>query len=173
HMYMYHTKLVTPAATHDHQRVPAPPRPQRLSVSPSPAARPRSGTSGTSGLSAATCRCTPRERHYYKTGLCSWPFVPAAFGPGTIGGFCPGSNGYAGLLSRLDPPTGTKCPHFVPVGVSNRDKRPWPLYPLSSPPARAIQLTCFLLFSARERGVLAHFFTTFVKIFDSPSIHRR
>jgi len=31
--------------------------------------------------------------HYYKTGLCSWPFVPAAFGAGTIGGFCPGSNG--------------------------------------------------------------------------------
>ena len=31
--------------------------------------------------------------NYYKTGLCSWPFVPAAFGPGTIGGFCPGSNG--------------------------------------------------------------------------------
>jgi len=31
--------------------------------------------------------------HYYKTGLCSWPFVPAAFGPGTIVGFCPGSNG--------------------------------------------------------------------------------
>jgi len=31
--------------------------------------------------------------HYYKTGICSKPFVPAAFGPGTIGGFCPGSNG--------------------------------------------------------------------------------
>ena len=62
---------------------------------------------------------------------------------------------------------------FVPVGVSNRDKRPWPPYPLTSPPARAIQLTCFLLFLAWERGVLAHFFTTFVKIFDSPSIHQR
>jgi len=34
-----------------------------------------------------------RSRHYYKTGLCSRSFVPAAFGPGTIGGFCPGSNG--------------------------------------------------------------------------------
>src|SRR6185437_6323979 len=64
-------------------------------------------------------------------------------------------------------------PSFVPVGVSNRDKRPWPPYPLPSPSARAIQLTCFLLFLARERGVLAHFFTTFLKIFDSPSIHRR
>ena len=55
-----------------------------------------------------------------------------------------GTKGYAGLLSRLDPPTGTKCPHFVLVGVSNWDKRPWPPYPLPSPPARAIQLTCFL-----------------------------
>ena len=69
---------------------------------------------------------------------------------------------------------GDKGPRpFVPVGATNRDKSPWPPYPLSSPPARAIQLTCFLLFLARERGVLAHFFTTFVKIFDSPSIHRR
>ena len=31
--------------------------------------------------------------HYYKTGICSRPFVPTAFGPGTIGGFCPRSNG--------------------------------------------------------------------------------
>ena len=31
--------------------------------------------------------------HYYRTGLYSRLFVPAAFGPGTIGGFCPGSNG--------------------------------------------------------------------------------
>ena len=83
------------------------------------------------------------------------------------------AGGDRGLLSRLEAPTGTKGPPFVPVGVSNRDKRPWPPYPLPSPPTRAIQLTCFLLFLARERGVLAHFFTTFVKIFDSPSIHRR
>src|SRR6185369_12003920 len=40
-----------------------------------------------------------------------------------------GTKGYAGLLSRFEPPTGTKCPHFVPVGVSNRDKRPCPLPP--------------------------------------------
>ena len=84
----------------------------------------------------------------------------------------PGQKARVAFLSRLEPPTGTKVPPFVPVGVSNRDKRPWPPYPLPSPPARAIQLTCFLLFLARER-VLAHFFTTFVKIFDSPSIHRR
>ena len=31
--------------------------------------------------------------HYYRTGYCSRPFVPAAFRPGTKGGFCPGSNG--------------------------------------------------------------------------------
>jgi len=41
------------------------------------------------GVYMIICICT----HYYKTGLCSRPFVPAAFGPGTIGGFCPGSNG--------------------------------------------------------------------------------
>ena len=79
------------------------------------------------------------------------------------------AGGDRGLLSRLEAPTGTKGPPFV----SNRDKRHWPPYPLPSPPARAIQLTCFLLFLAREREVIAHFFTTFVKIFDSPSIHRR
>ena len=81
----------------------------------------------------------------------------------------PGQNG--GLLSRLEPPTGTKGPHFVPVGVSNRDKRPWTPYPLPSPPPEPFSSLVFLLFLARDRGVLAHFFTTFVKIFDSPSIH--
>ena len=33
------------------------------------------------------------HKHYYRIGLCFRPFVPAAFGPGTIGGFCLGSNG--------------------------------------------------------------------------------
>ena len=42
--------------------------------------------------------------------------------------------GGRGLLSRLEPPTGIKGPPFVPVGVSNRDKRSWPPYPLPSPP---------------------------------------
>ena len=47
-----------------------------------------------------------------------------------------------------------------------------PLSPSLSPrPSHWAHL--FLLFLARDRGVLAHFFTTFVKIFDSPSIHRR
>ena len=70
-----------------------------------------------------------------------------------------------GLLSRLVVPTGTKVPPFVPVGASNRDKRPCAPYPLPSPPARAIQDSAhlFSLFLARDRGVLAHFFTTFVK----------
>ena len=55
-----------------------------------------------------------------------------------------GTKGPRSLLSQLEPPTGTKGPHFVPVGASNRNKRPWAPYPLPSPPARAIQLTCFL-----------------------------
>src|SRR6185437_11792931 len=54
------------------------------------------------------------------------------------------TKGPRSLLSRLEPPTGTKVPPFVPVGASNRDKRPWAPYPLPSPPAQAIQLTCFL-----------------------------
>ena len=74
---------------------------------------------------------------------------------------------------------------FVPVGDTNRDKWPpfclgWCLQPgqnslapispsLSPRPSHSAHL--FLVFLARERGVLAHFFTTFVKIFDSrPSI---
>ena len=45
-------------------------------------------------------------------------------------------------VQRLAGPAGGQGP-FVPVGASNRDKRPWAPYPLPSPPARAIQLTCF------------------------------
>src|SRR6185437_9548880 len=89
-----------------------------------------------------------------------------------------------GLLSWLVAPTETNGPRslFVPVGATNRDKRPlfcpgWclqpgqnslaPLSPSLSPrPSHSAHL--FLLFLARERGVLTHFFTTFVKIFDSP-----
>ena len=69
--------------------------------------------------------------HYYRIGLCSRTFVPVTFGPGTKGGFCPGSNGQPGqrggtgpfcpgwshqpgqkalLLSRLVLPTQTKGP---------------------------------------------------------------
>ena len=69
--------------------------------------------------------------HYYKIGLCSRSFVPVTFGPGTKGDFCPGSKraGDRGLLSRVEPPTGTKDPPFVPVGGSTRDKRSNPFYP--------------------------------------------
>ena len=73
--------------------------------------------------------------------------------------------------------------HFVPVGSTNRDKRGLvsptgtkslgPLIPFPLPPPEPFSSLIFLLFLARDRGVLAHFFTTFVKIFDSPSIHRR
>jgi hypothetical protein len=103
-----------------------------------------------------------------------------------------------GLLSRLEAPIETKRGPFIPVGGSNRDKRPaqpfvpigatnrdkrslfcpgWclqpkqnslaPLSPSLSPrPSHSAHL--FLLFLAREKGVLAHLFTIFVKIFDSP-----
>ena len=53
-----------------------------------------------------------------------------------------GTKGPRSLLSWLEPPTGIKGPPFVPVGASNRNKTLWPPYPLSSPPARAIQFTC-------------------------------
>src|SRR6185436_10856955 len=39
------------------------------------------------------------------------------------------SRGDRGLLSRVEPPTGTKGPPFVPVGDSTRDKRSNPFYP--------------------------------------------
>ena len=37
--------------------------------------------------------------------------------------------GDRGLWSRLEAPTGTKGPPFVPVGGSNRDKRLWTFSP--------------------------------------------
>ena len=70
-----------------------------------------------------------------------------------------GTTGCAGLLSQLEPPTETKI-----VGL---------LIPFPLPPPEPFSSLVFLLFLARDSGVLAHFFTTFVKIFDSPSIHRR
>ena len=76
------------------------------------------------------------------------------------GAFCPGWRHQPGqkgdLLSRLVAPTGTKllCP-LIP-------------FPSPLPPRPSHSAHLFLLFLARERGVIAHFFTTFVKIFDSP-----
>ena len=88
-------------------------------------------------------------------------------------------------VQRLAGPAGGRGQGpFVPVGGTNREKKRafcsgWclqpgqnPLAPLSpslSPrPSHSSHL--FLLFLARERGVLAHFFTIFVKIFD-PTVH--
>ena len=39
------------------------------------------------------CTVVSSSCHYYRIDLCSGPFVPATFGPRTIGGFCLGSNG--------------------------------------------------------------------------------
>ena len=56
-------------------------------------------------------------------------------GPGQKVAFVPGPTasranvGDRGFLSRVEPPTRTKAPPFVPVGGSTRDKRP-----LSPPP---------------------------------------
>ena len=69
-----------------------------------------------------------------------WWFQP---GQKATRAFCPGWNYQPGqkspILSRLVSPIVTK-------GLG-------PPYPLPSPPARAIQLTCFMLFSARDGGV--------------------
>src|SRR6185312_9998145 len=95
-----------------------------------------------------------------------WWFEPGqkarVAGPaGGTGAFCPGWRHQPGqngsLLSRFVPPTGTK-------GLA-------PLIPFPLPPPEPFSSLVFLLFLARDRGVLAHFFTIFVKIFDSPSIH--
>ena len=40
-----------------------------------------------------------------------------------------GPRGDRGFLSRVEPPTRTKGPPFVPVGGSTRDKRAQPFYP--------------------------------------------
>ena len=81
-----------------------------------------------------------------------------------------GTKGPRSLLSRLEPPTG--IPFYPDWWLQPGQNSLAPLSPFLFPrPSHSAHL--FLLFLARERGVLAHFFTTFVKIFDSPSIHRR
>ena len=79
-----------------------------------------------------------------------------------------GTKGPRSLLSWLEPPTGIKDPPLLSRLVSLTGiKLLGPLIPFPLPrPSHSAHL--FLLFLARERGVLAHFFTTFVKIFDSP-----
>ena len=118
-----------------------------------------------------------RYSHYYGTGLYFRPFAPAVFGPGTKS------------LSRLPLGLGQKVA-FVPGPTASRASGgTWafcpgwrhqlgqnglgPLIPFPLPPPEPFSSLVFLLFLAQDRGVLAHFFTTFMKIFDSPSIHRR
>src|SRR6185503_21136472 len=59
--------------------------------------------------------------HYYRTGLCSRPFVPVAFGPGTIGGFCPGSKGTTTDRAICPGSKGLFVPVLEP-GQGRRDK---------------------------------------------------
>ena len=58
--------------------------------------------------------------HYYRIGLCSRPFVPVTSGGPTASRANVGDRGF---LSRVEPPTRTKGPPFVPIGGSTRDKR--------------------------------------------------
>ena len=91
-------------------------------------------------------------------------FVPGhlsrqALGPGQYVAFVPGP-----MASRSSGGTGAFCPGWC---LQRGQNSLAPLFPSFSPcPSHSAHL--FLLFLARERGVLAHFFTTFVKIFDSP-----
>ena len=67
-----------------------------------------------------------RSTHCYRIALCSRSFIPVTFGPGTKGGFCPGSKGEPGQRGGQGP--------FVPGGATNPDKRPpfcpgWWLHP--------------------------------------------
>jgi len=90
-------------------------------------------------------RTTTTKQAFVPGHLSRQPLGPGqyvAFVPGPTASRASGRDG--GLLSRLETPTGTKWEPFVPVRASNRDKRPCAPYPLPSPPARAIQLTCFL-----------------------------
>ena len=63
--------------------------------------------------------------HYYRIGLCFRPFV-ARDNRWLLSRVqrLAGPAGDRGLLSLLETPTGTKGGPFVPVGGSNRDKRP-------------------------------------------------
>ena len=94
-----------------------------------------------------------------------WLFVPgptASRASGGTGAFCPGW--------RHQPGQKALCPGWCLQPGQNSLA---PLSPSLSPrPSHSAHL--FLMFLARERGVLAHFFTTFVKrSLILPSIHRR
>ena len=78
------------------------------------------------------------------------------------------SGGDRGLLSRLEPPTGIKGPAFVPVGVSNRDKTPWPPYPLPSPPPEPFSSLVLAVLGSGDGSSCSFLHHICEKIFDSP-----
>ena len=84
----------------------------------------------------------PSWRHQpgQKRGLLSWLVAPTV------------TKGCAALLSQLEPPTGIKGPPFVPVGVSNRDKTPWPPYQLPSPPSEPFNSLVLAILGSGERS---------------------
>jgi len=61
-------------------------------------------------------------------------------------------------LSRLEPPTGTKGPHFILVGGSNRDKRPVHLSRLEPPTGIKIGAFIPVVVLHRDRNLLLVFF---------------
>ena len=64
-----------------------------------------------------------------------------------------GPAGDRGLLSRVEPPTRTKGPPFVPVGGSTRDKRPNPFIPVGNTnPDKRVTLLSRLVAPTRTKG---------------------
>ena len=56
-------------------------------------------------------------------------------------------------MSRLEAPTWTKGPSFVPVGGSTRDKRPNPFIPVGNTnPDKRVTLLSRLVVSTRTKG---------------------
>ena len=99
------------------------------------------------------------------TGTKGWPFIWLVASTGT--------KGPRSLLSQLEPPTGTKDPLLSRLVSPTRTKGLGPPYLLpSTPPEPFCSLVSCCSWLGREEFLLI-FFTTFVKIFDSPSIHRR
>ena len=75
-------------------------------------------------------------------------------------GFVPGpkasraSGGDRGLFSRLEVPTRTKDPPFVPVGGSTRDKRPNPFIPVGNTnPDKRVTLLSQLVVPTQTKGL--------------------
>ena len=93
-----------------------------------------------------------------------YAFVPGhlsrlPLGPGQKVSFVPGpkasraSGGDMGLLSRLEVPTRTKGPPFVPVCGSTRDKRPNSFIPVGNTnPDKRVTLLSWLVAPTRTKG---------------------